>query len=176
MVTKTTNKSFDLKRLLEETIKEHEPGIPYPQANDLDKVITLVTNFNSAKLSDKQAIADYFEIEKRQGDYYANAGIYLGLLQRVPSSTKFALTENGEKIARSGDPSQRNLLLLKEMLKKPSLYAIIALFEKNNRDSSSLNIDILTSIIRKYRLELNSNTGRRRASAVKNWLRWIEAL
>jgi hypothetical protein len=175
-VTETTTQSVNLKLLLEGTIKEQEPAVPYPQANDLDKVIGVLTNFHSADLSNKQAIADFYKFEGRQGDYYANAGVYLGLLQRVPSSTKFILTKNGENIARSENLSQRNLLLLKEMLKRPSLYAIIALFEKNNRDSSSLNIDVLTSIIRKYRQELNSVTGRRRASAIKNWLRWIETL
>jgi len=176
MVTETTNQPVDLKLLLEKTIKEQEPAVPYPQANDFYKVIQVITHFHSKNLLDKQAIAAFFKIEPRQGDYYANAGIYLGLLQRDPSSRKFVLTKNGENIARSENLSQRNILLLKEMLKSPSLYAIIALFEKNNRESSSLNIDVLTSIICKYRQELNPVTGRRRASAVKNWLRWIEAL
>lgn len=175
-MTKTTNQSLNLKQLLEETIKEPEPAVPYPQANDLDKVIGVLTNFHSADLSTKHAIAEFYKFERRQGDYYANAGIYLGLLQRDSKSTKFFLTKKGENIAKMEKQSQRNLLLLKQMLKSPSLFAIIALFEKNNRESSSLNIDVLTSIILKYRQELNSITGKRRASAIKNWLRWIETL
>jgi hypothetical protein len=151
VVNETVKQTVNLKQLLDETVKEQEPAVPYPQANDFEKVIDVITRFHSVNLSDKQSIAEFFNFEGRQGDYYANAGVYLGLLQRVPSSTKFVLTKNGEKIARSENLSQRNLLLLKEMLKKPSLYAIIALFEKNNRESSSLNIDVLTSIILKYR-------------------------
>jgi len=50
------------------------------QANDLDKIVDIITNFKSAGLSNKPAIAEFFDFDERQGDYYANAGYYLGLL------------------------------------------------------------------------------------------------
>lgn len=71
-----------------------EPDVPYPQANDLDKVIDIVTN-NKAGLTTKSAIADFFDFEERQGDYYANAAVYLGLLKRKPGSEEFVLTREG---------------------------------------------------------------------------------
>src|SRR5208337_2941931 len=86
----------NLSRLLAETLPGPEPDVPYPQANDLDKVIDIVTNFHSRSLSNKPAIADFFDFDERQGDYYLNAGYYLGLLRRVPSSTEFSLTREGE--------------------------------------------------------------------------------
>ena len=76
---------LNLKQLLAESRIEPEPDVPYPQANDLDKVIDIVTNFHSAGLTNKPAIAEFFDFDERQGDYYANAGYYLGLLKRVPS-------------------------------------------------------------------------------------------
>jgi hypothetical protein len=173
-VNEPAKQLVDLKQLLAESRVEPEPDVPYPQANDLDKVIDIITNFHSAVLSNKPAIAEFFEFDERQGDYYLNAGYYLGLLKRIPLSTEFELTRVGEVIAKSENRSRRNLLLLKQMMKRPSFNEIIRLFESNNRDLSSLNIDVVAAIIRKH-MELNDTTSRRRASTVMSWLRWMVA-
>jgi hypothetical protein len=164
----------NLKQLLDEIHTEPEPDVPYPQANDLDKVIDIVTNFHSANLSNKPAIAEFFEFDERQGDYYANAGYYLGLLKRIPDSTEFELTREGGYIAKSMNRSRRNLLLLMQMMKRPSFNEIIRLFESKNRDLTSLNVDILAPIIQKH-VSLNDTTARRRASTVMSWLKWMDA-
>src|SRR5208337_5121273 len=157
----------------EEIRPEQEPDVPYPQANDLDKVIDIITNFHSAFLSNKPAIAEFFDFDKRQGDYYANAGYYLGLLKRIPDSIEFDLTRDGKYIAKSENRSRRNLLLLRQMLKRPSFHEIVQLFESNSRDLTTLSIDTLASIIQQY-IELNDTTARRRASTVMSWLKWME--
>jgi len=162
----------NLKQLLDEIHIEPEPDVPYPQANDLDKVIDIVTNFHSAGLTNKPAIAEFFDFDERQGDYYANAGYYLGLLKRIPDSTEFELTREGGYIARSMNRSRRNLLLLMQMMKRPSFNEIIRLFESKNRDLTSLNVDILAPIIQKH-ISLNDTTARRRASTVISWLKWM---
>jgi hypothetical protein len=163
---------INLKQLLEESQTEPEPDVPYPQANDLDKVIDIITNFHSAGLSNKTAIAEFFDFDERQGDYYANAGYYLGLLKRIPHSIEFELTKDGENLAKSENRSRRNLLFLKQMLKRPSFNNIIRLFESKNRDLSSLNVDLLAPIIQKH-VHLNGTTARRRASTVLSWLKWM---
>ena len=163
----------NLKQLLDEIHIEPEPDVPYPQANDLDKVIDIVTNFHSAGLSNKPAIAEFFDFDERQGDYYANAGYYLGLLKRIPDSTEFGLTREGGYIARSMNRSRRNLLLLMQMMKRPSFNEIIRLFENGNRDLTALNVDILAPIIQKH-VSLNETTARRRASTVMSWLKWMD--
>jgi hypothetical protein len=173
-VNEPAKQPVNLKQLLAESRIEPEPDVPYPQANDLDKVIDIVTNFHSAGLTNKPAIAEFFEFDERQGDYYLNAGYYLGLLKRVPHSTEFELTREGEFIAKSENRSRRNLLLLKQMLKRPSFNDIIRLFESKNRELSLLSVDVLAPIIQKH-VELNDTTSRRRASTVMSWLRWMVA-
>jgi len=165
---------INLQQLLEEIYLELEPDVPYPQANDLDKIVDIITNFKSAGLSNKPAIAEFFDFDERQGDYYANAGYYLGLLKRVPDSTEFELTREGEYIAKSENRSRRNLLLLTQMLKRPSFNEIIRLFESKDRDLTLLNVDILAKIIQTH-TGLNDTTARRRASTVMSWLRWMIA-
>jgi hypothetical protein len=164
--------AINLKQLLAESRIEPEPDVPYPQANDLDKVIDIVTNFHSAGLSNKPAIAEFFDFDERQGDYYLNAGYYLGLLKRVPDSHEFELTREGEYIAKSENRSRRNLLLLKQMLKRPSFNEIVRLFENKKWDFYVLSDDVLSPIIQRH-VKLNETTARRRASTVMSWLRWV---
>jgi len=172
-VNEPAKQVVNLEQLLEESPIEPEPKIPYPQANDIDKVIDIITNFQSAGLANKTAIAEFFDFDERQGDYYANAGYYLGLLKRIPHSTEFELTREGDFIAKSENRSRRNLLLLKQMLKRPSLNEIIWLFEGKNRNLSSVSVDIIAPIVQKH-VELNDTTARRRASTVMSWLRWVD--
>jgi hypothetical protein len=171
-VNEPAKQPVNLKQLLVESQIEPEPDVPYPQANDLDKVIDIVTNFHSAGLTNKPAIAEFFDFDERQGDYYLNAGYYLGLLKRVPDSHDFELTREGEYIARSENRSRRNLLLLKQMLKRPSFHEILKIFDLGSRNLVLLNVDNLTPIIQKH-VALNKTTARRRASTVMSWLRWV---
>jgi len=173
-VNEPAKQHIDLSQLLRSTKIESEPNVPYPQANDLDKVIDIVTNFHFAGLTNKVVIAEFFEFDERQGDYYANAAIYLGLLKRGrPPSSEFELTLAGEFIANSQNRSQRNLLLLKQMLKKPSFNEIIRLFVSRNQDITLLNTELLASVIQRH-VPLNETTAWRRASTVMSWLSWME--
>lgn len=162
-----SKQSVNLNHLIVESKIEPEPDVPYPQANDLDKVIDIVTNFHSVGLSNKRTIAEFFDFDERQGDYYLNAGFYLGLLKRIPHTTEFELTQEGEFISNSENRSRRNLLLLKQMLKKPSFNEILKVFNDGNRDLTRLTIDVLAPIIQKH-VDLNDTTSRRRASTVMN--------
>jgi len=172
-VNEPAKQHINLPRLMETTTIETEPNVPYPQANDLDKVIDIVTNYYSG-LTSKTVIAEFFEFDERQGDYYANAAIYLGLLKRGrPRSSEFELTREGEFIANSQNRSQRNLLLLKQMLKKPSFNEIIHLFVSKNYDIALLNTDMRAPIIQRH-ISLNETTAKRRASTVLSWLRWMK--
>ncbi len=164
--------SINLKQLLESTIIEKEPKVPYPQANDLDKVIDIVTHFVEGELDNKQNIATYFDFDERQGDYYANAAIYLGFLERIEArSGKFKLTDIGNRVANCNNRSQRNLILLKQLLKKPSFNGLFKSI-KTKSDLQSISIDTIESVIRKN-TTLTLNTPKRRASTVKSWLSWI---
>lgn len=165
-------KVVNLQRLFKSTVIAKET-IPYPQADDLDKVIDIVTNFSDEELYNKQNIAAYFEFDERQGDYYANAAIYLGFLERKEGRTgEFELTDTGDKLANCNNRSQRNLLLLKQLLKKPSFNELFSIIIKNKSDFQSLSIDTIESVIRKN-TTLTANTPKRRASTVKSWLNWI---
>lgn len=162
--------SVNFKWLVETTVGP-EPDVPYPQANDLDKVIDIVIN-NKAGLTTKSAIAEFFNFEERQGDYYANAAIYLGLLKRKPDSAEFDLTREGQYISKSEHRSNRNLTLLQQMAKRPTFHEILQYAYDNKIKIGDVSPDFVAGVIRKY-YNINDNTARRRSSTVLSWLRWI---
>lgn len=155
-------------------VASEEPrGVPYPQANDLDKVIDLVTNLEEDILNTKELISAFFDFDERQGDYYANAAIYLGFLKRDDDrGNTFELTPLGETLRYYNNRNQRNLLLLKQILTKPTFNTLIHDLIRLDRNLERLSIAHMVDII-EANTTLSGDTLRRRASTVKRWLQWI---
>ena len=163
---------INLNTLLNIIEVSDEPNVPYPQANDLDKVVDLVMNYSEG-LNNKESIAEFFEFDERQADYYANAAIYLGLFERDAVHRKqFLITEIGYQLASFPNRIDRNLCVLKQMISRPSFNDILSLFNRNSRDLSLLHPDIVARIIQS-RTNLTGTTPRRRASTVKSWVEWV---
>lgn len=152
---------------------EEPQGVPYPQANDLDKVIDLVTNFEGDTLDTKESIATFFDFDERQGDYYANAAIYLGFLKRDDDrGNTFELTPLGETLRRYNNRNQRNLLLLKQILAKPTFNTLLHDLIQLNCNLERLSLAHIADVI-EANTTLSGDTLRRRASTVKRWFQWI---
>jgi len=150
-----------------------EPNfVPFPQANDLDKIIDLIVSFND-ELSTKEGIAEYFEFDERQGDYYANAAIYLGFFDRGEGSSRFSLTELGGELKRCRTRRCRNGILFSQLLKRPTFRRSIEILMDSHFDVSSIRIEEIAESIRRCDTRYNEVTRRRRASTVKTWLKWI---
>ncbi|RXE57149.1 hypothetical protein ABH15_03235 [Methanoculleus taiwanensis] len=155
------------------SVADSEPhDVPYPQANDLDKVIDIVTRFDD-NLNTKDLIALSFEFDERQGDYYANAAIYLGFLKRDDDEEKrFDLTPLGEELRRCSNRTQRNLLLLKQILAKPTFNVLMRDLIQRDCNLDRLDKNHIAEVIREN-TTLSGQTVGRRASTVKRWLHWI---
>ena len=81
----------------------------------LDKVIDLAF-FVSDGNKNKVDIAERFDFDERQGDYYANAARYLGFLDK--DLTEFTLTELGKKFVTTRTVADRTLMIVRELLKE----------------------------------------------------------
>ena len=146
--------------------------IPFPQANDLDKIIDLVVSFND-EVSTKEGIAEYFEFDERQGDYYANAAIYLGFLDRGEGNSQFSLTEFGRELKQCRTRRCRNRLLFNRLLKRPTFRRSIEILRDSHFDVNAIRIEEIAETIARFDSRYNEVTRRRRASTVKTWLKWI---
>jgi len=155
-------------------VASEEPrGVPYPQANDLDKVMDLVTNFEEDTLNTKELISAFFDFDERQGDYYANAAIYLGFLKRDDDrENTFELTPLGETLRHYNNRNQRNLLLLKQILAKPTFNVLIKDLIRPDCNLNRLSDDSIITVVA-AKTPLSGQTVGRRASTVKRWLQWI---
>ena len=140
--------------------------VPFPQANDLKKVRDVI-NLIYSGINSRDAIAAYWDIEGRQGDYYANAARYLGFVER--ENQGWALTEMGCHYLEL-PTSRRKRCFVEAILKRTVFYklATIMFEEKNIPDNQ-----IIKSVIIMH-TGVSDNTAGRRSSTVKSWLQFIE--
>lgn len=144
-------------------------NIPFPQANDLNKVIDTVTLVNQG-YSTKEEISDILEFDDRQGDYYANAACFLGLLERRESA--FCLSENGKAFLKISSSIKRVEFIAKQLAKRPVFHQVFNQLLNNNLETDSLDQINIKRIIEENTI-LRGSTPNRRASTVKQWIRWI---
>ena len=122
--------------------KTHSPkDIPVPQADDLNRVIDLL-NFLSDGPANKSEIAENYEFDERQSDYYGNAARYIGLVEK--DKTSFKLTESGKKIISIVNRKKRNLYLIKALLSTKLFNDLTKLYlSQSNRISDDQIIERL---------------------------------
>lgn len=139
-------------------------GIPFPQADNLARVIDTI-DLVSRGFTSKEDISEAWAYDERQGDYYSNAAVYLGMLKRE-GRNGFSLTENGRYFSQLS-ARQRIQLLAEQALKHPVFYESAASLVK--RDACP-DLEQISEWIAYYST-LSGTTPRRRAVTVLNWLR-----
>ncbi|MEO6097386.1 MAG: hypothetical protein ABIW76_17715 [Fibrobacteria bacterium] len=160
---------LDFAAMLDGAATGQEPGSAFPQANDLDKVVDLLQSAAGGGLA-KAQIAEAFEFEERQGDYYANAAVYLGLMRRVDGF--FELTAAGFAFNTLRSRAERTRALVRRMLEIPSLREALRLLVERGFRVEKIGSAELAEIIR-VRTSLGATTPERRASTLRAWLVWI---
>lgn len=138
---------------------------PFPQANSFYRVLDLINELNSQELSPSE-IAELYEFDIRQANYYLAAGQYLGFIEK---DKNYKLTDYGKRIMKMNHKN-KNLEIINAILShKPFYFALeqyIKYFDfKPNK---------IADIIYDYRDEINSReTAIRRTSTVIAWIKWI---
>jgi hypothetical protein len=161
---------LNIPKLLRRVLERREPkDVPYPQADDLDKVVDTVKLIESG-VDNKIAISDFFEFAERQGDYYANAACYLGFVKR--QGHQFVLTRLGEEFVQLETLAGRTEMLLSQLLSRPTFRAAFKLLAANSFVLESIGRTDVEKIIQSH-TSLSGRTLRRRTSTVLSWLRWI---
>lgn len=147
-----------------------EPQIPFPQANSLERLINLCELLKADDISyDKHKIAEIYGFDERQSDYYANAGRYLGLIQKEAYST-YTLSEQGTQIFNLSLRSRKMRIVELILSHKPFKETLMLYVNECNTPSTEKVIDIL----RQNKLyNMSENLYYRRSSTVFNWINWI---
>ena len=161
----------DLAQIHHATTPVPESLITFPQANSIERLIDLLRQFKSkGGILDSDEITDLQGFSKRQTDYYANAGRYLGLIEK-PQRAIYQLSQVGQKMLRM---KQRNryLELVRLILRHKVFYNAFELYLNNGTLPDKNKV---AALIQEQDQEgkLKDDTPHRRASTVLSWLGWI---
>lgn len=132
-----------------------------PQANDISKISSIVEGVNNGA-NNANAIGDTLALSGRQGHYYANAGVYIGLLEKHESAYEggghdYGLTENGRMILES--PAEERAEHIRNMVNATPL---MQTYHESGRDQDAVREQLRG-------MELDENTIERRLSTVVQW-------
>ncbi len=156
-----------------------EPEVPFPQADSFYRVIDFLSLlFNEDMTKEELALNYEFDIHKRQFDYYTNAALYLGLVEKYnvedTGETTFTLSKRGRFIMNK--PRREKILLLAESILEHEVYqkAMSIFFQKSRVPKKSEIVEIMKNCYL-YNVE-SLNTIERRAQTVLKWIEWIVSL
>lgn len=137
-------------------------SIPFPQANDINKVIALVQAGDDI-IENKEKAKEVIKVgTPRQVSYYLSALQYLKYLGQNKKLTERALKLQNSKSELVSDIYNQ---LLEDKL-----------FGKAYHDfkvTGKVNIDKVTSDLKKENKRLSESTLRRRASTISSWVEWM---
>jgi hypothetical protein len=155
------------------SIVEEPSTVPFPQANNFNRTIDLLGLLMENNLT-KDEIASYYNFEKRQADYYSNAAIYLGLVQKESGNGEVTceLTTLGRKVM--GKRHREKMLEIVRLILEHQIFNRV--LRKYFDNSSPVTIEDIIEIMNTsyiHNVERGSSTVGRRASTVLRWIEWI---
>ncbi len=138
---------------------------PFPQANNIELIYDLFCKINDSGYS-KFDVSERYGLSDRQGSYYLDALLFLGLVQKI--NTKYFISNDVFSLHNNGSLTKKDFCVL--ILRHPFLnneYIEVSKFMETK--------DKLEYLAAKIKLEykLNEATANRRASTILNWFEWI---
>lgn len=134
--------------------------VPFPQADKLDKVLLLLTNFKT--LSKKDVMSTLGLGTERQLQYYFSAAIYLGFI--ATKGNKKDLTESGLRIFQESKEFIKERFIL-ELLKNELIKSIVFNYEEKTISEVLERFDGFS--------HLSNSTKKRRVETIKKWVEWL---
>jgi hypothetical protein len=151
-----------------------EPKVAFPQADSFQRVINICELLTSQDLS-RDDITEEYAFDIRQTNYYTDAALYLGLINKRYDGRKpiYSLSKRGRRIMGLSY-KQRQLTLCKCILEHKVFYETFSLCANGTVPSK----DMIVQIMKRsdlYHIESES-TYRRRASTISGWINWMLGL
>ncbi len=166
-----TEVELDLAEVLGQVAPEPSPlGMPFPQADDMAKVIELL-DATAAGVVSLHDTVQLYGFTERQAAYYPTAARYLGLLQI--QGPQRVLSPLGTEVANA-NRSRRHELIIRRLAALPVFretlkFAVSSGGDLPGNDVISEWIEIETE---RAGVPLSGATLARRASTVRAWVRW----
>ena len=173
-VEDTKINSADIQEILQKTILKTEPEIPFPQADNFERIINLCELLNKKVLS-KDDVTTEYDFDERQTNYYTDAARYLGLIEKKNSGNiSYNLSKFGEKIL-SQNYKNRQLAYCECILSHKVFYFTLKKFFDSGEMPSKNEIVQIMKKSDLFNIQ-SEETFKRRSSTIKSWLNWIVGL
>lgn len=167
---------WELREAAARTSAVSEPEIPFPQANDFERIINLCELLELQELSREQ-VTEQYAFDIRQTNYYTDAARYLGLADRRYESGRkpvYFLTPEGKRVMRLGY-RQRQMALCRAILKhRPFREVLRICLETGFMPDTGVIVEIMRSS-GLYKVG-SPSTYQRRSSTVSGWVGWMLGL
>lgn len=166
----------DVEDLLKTVEAEAEPEISFPQANRMERVINLAELLAEREMSRQDITAEY-AFDERQTNYYADAGRYLGLMEKFrdgENGVGFRLSPLGRSVMNLGY-RERQLAFITQILRHRAFRRVMCL---RLRSGEMPDVDAVVREMRGagvYHVESEA-TFVRRSSTIVSWIRWVMGL
>ena len=161
-----------IREILDTVEIVEEPKTPFPQCDDLGKVINLceLLCYKNEEMS-KLEISEEFHFVDRQAAYYGAGAIYLNLIVYNKNKT-YSLTQLGEKVF-SQSLQQRQIELVRIILSHKPFNIVMQDYIEQNECPSIERIVELLKDYDMYNVNAEGSTFKRRCSTIKGWVNWI---
>lgn len=166
----------DIENLLQSSPIVIESDIPFPQADNMLRIINLVELLSAGKMS-RDDITTAYAFDVRQTNYYTDAGRYLGFIDKQRDKEKnivFSLSPLGLNIMKL-PLKERQLAISAQIIKHKAFRDTLKLYLQRGAMPDKESI---VKIMRKANLYGvgEDSTYIRRASTVSGWIKWVLAL
>lgn len=155
----------ELMKIYKSVLPEDELlNIPFPQADSITRIMAILDAFDKDKTNDE--LSEEMGLVTRQGQYYMRAMEYLGLVEKYDNNSR--LTSFGKMVKAENDIYQKNILLIKSILKKRifrDAFIDYMVYEEIDKNKTIRNLMELYKI--------NDTTAERRFNTIKSWIEWI---
>ncbi|WP_413162512.1 type II restriction enzyme [Capilliphycus salinus ALCB114379] len=147
-----------------------EPDVTFPQADDFNRVVDLLTLLYENDLT-KDEITTKYQFTARQTNYYTDAGRYLGLVDKIKNydskEIAFCLTDEGRSLMNKKH-KLKILSLIKMILRYPVFYKTFEItLQTGEIPSKNQIIEIMS------KMNYSDKTKDRRSQTVISWMKWI---
>jgi hypothetical protein len=151
-------------------VEQNSTNAPFPQADIFDRVVDMV-NLLAEKNLTKEEITENYQFDGRQTDYYANAGIYLGLIERFyVGNRKPAFRLTNEVINILSDSHKNKVLYFISKILQDKIFN--EAFKKIETGSLP-SIDDIIAILKSNCISQSESVLKRRSQTVISWISWI---
>jgi hypothetical protein len=161
------------KILLEILPLQETNKIPFPQADSFERIINLCELLKQKITLTKEDITTSYDFDKRQTNYYTDAGRYLGLINKESNRDRviFSLTPKAIKLFNQSI-IDRQLEFIKLILSYSAFSETLKLYLEKGEPPTRPEIVEIMKKSNLYKVEEES-TYNRRSSTILSWVHWI---